>query len=113
MPTTKDIGNRGEHIASVYLESNHFTMLDTNWRTRWCEIDIVAKKHATVYCVEVKYRKNNLYGDAAAFVTSKKLQQMRFAAEMWAHKHSYSGDMLLAVISIHQDDESIEFIEID
>lgn len=112
MPTTKAIGNRGEDIASVYLRQHNFKILDRNWKTRWCEIDIIARKQKTVYFVEVKFRKNNLYGDAAEYVTDKKLQQMNFAAEFWAHSNNYSDDMMLAVISIHEDDSSIEFTEI-
>ena len=101
---TKEIGNRGEDIASVYLENNKYTILDRNWKTRWCEIDIIATCKQVVYFVEVKYRKNDAYGNGLDYITAKKLAQMRFAAEFWVHNNNFNGDYRLAAVSVTGDD---------
>lgn len=113
MPTTKDIGNRGEEIASIYLQRQGFVIQARNWRTRWCEIDIIASKDGCIYFVEVKYRATSTFGTGLDYITAKKQQQMQFAAEFWAHQHKYVGDMQLAAISVCGDTGAVELIQID
>lgn len=101
MPTSKQTGNRGEDIASIYLEQRGYKIVGRNWRTRWCEIDIVANKNNDIYFIEVKYRSNDIYGDPLEYITTKKEQQMRFAAEVWAHNNNKNDASLrLAAIGI-------------
>ena len=109
--STKDIGNRGEEIASIYLADKGYEVVDRNWKTRWCEIDIVAKKGGCIYFVEVKYRKSSDYGDALSYITPKKLQQMNFAARLWMQSHRYDGDCQLAAIAITGDGNDVQFLD--
>ncbi len=101
--TTRDIGNKGEQAAAGWLVAEGHEIIARNWRTRWCEIDIVSKKGATLYFTEVKYRKNANYGDGLAAVTPKKQQQIRFAAELFLAKHHgyarYSVQLLAVDVS--------------
>ena len=46
-------------------------IIERNWRTRYCEIDIVSKKDNALYFTEVKYRKNDNFGDGLAAITNK------------------------------------------
>lgn len=109
--STTDIGNRGEDIASVFLIQNGYKIIDQNWKTRWCEIDIIAKKEGVIYFVEVKYRKSGDYGDGFSYITPKKLQQMRFAAELWIHNNHFDGECDLAAISIDNDGTNVTFLD--
>lgn len=111
MPTTKDIGNRGEQIASIYLVNHGFKIKDRNWRTRWCEIDIVATKHGVTYFIEVKYRGSLVHGSGFDYITTKKQQQMHFAAEMWLQAHAITGDAELAAIEVNAAGE-VTFVEL-
>jgi len=108
--STKDIGNRGENIASLYLVDNGYTVLARNWKTKWCEIDIIAQKSDCIYFVEVKYRSSSDYGDALAYITPKKLQHMNFAAQVWIQAHRYEGDCQLAAIAIAGDSGDVQFL---
>ena len=36
-------GHEAQQRATVYLESHSWTTRDMNWRTVWCEIDVVAQ----------------------------------------------------------------------
>lgn len=52
MPGT---GTVGEQIAATYLKKSGYLIVETNWRRRWAEIDIVAKDpNGTLVFVEVK-----------------------------------------------------------
>lgn len=100
MKTTKDIGDYGENLVCEYLEGQAFEILKRNWRTRYCEIDIIAKKHGCIYFVEVKTRKSDSYGTGFDYITPKKLKQMQFAAELWVHENDWQGDYLLSAASV-------------
>ncbi len=104
-----DAGRKGEVAATSYLESNEFRVLMRNWKTKWCEIDIMAEKNNTLYFVEVKYRKN---GGGLNAITLKKRKQMRFAAEMYLSKLPEKSARLAAV-AVSGDYKVTDFIVIE
>ena len=90
--TTRQIGDKGEQAAADWLMARGHEIVARNWRTRYCEIDIVSVKGEVLYFTEVKYRKNDDFGDGLAAITAKKQRQMRFAAELFlAGKPECSG----------------------
>lgn len=90
--TTRQIGDKGEQAAADWLTARGHEIVARNWRTRYCEIDIVSVKGEVLYFTEVKYRKNDDFGDGLAAITTKKQRQMRFAAELFlAGKPECSG----------------------
>jgi ribonuclease HII len=82
-PTTSTtvIGAKAESIVADYLKSQGHQIIARNHKTKFYEIDIVSTKADKIYFTEVKYRKNELRGTSLDQITSKKQQQMRFAAE--------------------------------
>lgn len=102
-------GHAAEVRAAKYLNNHQFKIAELNWKTRYCEIDIVAEKDETTWFIEVKYRKNALQGFGYEYITAKKLKQMHFAAEMWVQMHDWKGDYQLAVVSI--DGNNIQLID--
>ncbi len=107
-----DIGREAELHVVEFLQREGYDILAVNWRTPQCEIDIVARKQQTVYCVEVKYRDNPVFGDGLDAITPEKQKAMVFAATMWAHFERYSGNLELAVASVDQSGR-IDFFIID
>jgi ribonuclease HII len=100
-PTTKSVGDAAEEVVVTYLCQNGHSILERNWRTKLCEIDIISKKDDTVYFVEVKYRRNDVAGGGMAAITPRKLKQMTFAAEFYAAKHIREGeDLRLAAADV-------------
>lgn len=97
------IGRRAELAAAQYLEKQGYTILDKNWLTKWCEIDLVAQKAGTVYFVEVKHRASKDQGGGLAAITKKKYAQMRYAAEFWRHINKHTGDAKLSIITTNDD----------
>ena len=105
LATTRQIGDRGEQAAADWLVADGHEIIARNWRTRYCEIDIVSMKDDVLYFTEVKYRKNDDFGDGLAAITAKKQRQMRFAAELFMTKHpQYEGrDMRMLAIAVDGD----------
>lgn len=48
------IGEIGEDVACVFLEKHGYKIIDRNYRKKWGELDIVAKKDGVLHFVEVK-----------------------------------------------------------
>jgi uncharacterized protein (TIGR00252 family) len=107
---TTFIGKSAENRVAELLKQRGFKILDQNWRTRLCEIDIVAIKNKVICFVEVKYRSSERQGEGMEYITHKKLQQMHYAAEIWNQQNSWEGDWRLLAASV--SDNSIELIEI-
>lgn len=98
--TTFVTGRTAEAAAAEYLKKLGFKIIEQNWKTRWCEIDIVAQKAKTIYFVEVKYRKSAAFGSGLEYITAKKLDQMRFAAEFWVAEYRWQKDYQLAAVEV-------------
>ncbi len=99
--TTKQIGDLAENEVAEFLKKRGHEILARNWRTRFCEIDIVSRLNGTVSFTEVKYRKNDRQGGGMAAITTKKQRQMAFAAEYFAVKHGLKDmDLLLAAADV-------------
>jgi uncharacterized protein (TIGR00252 family) len=110
--TATSIGKLAEDAASEYLLTLGYQILARNWRTRRCEIDIVAKKSGTVYFVEVKYRASASQGGGLASITNAKLQQMRVGAETWVAENNWTASYQLAAIEVSGADFAVaQFIE--
>lgn len=98
--TTKQVGDAAETKVAAYLKRHGHEILARNWRTKFCEIDIVSRKEGVVYFTEVKHRTTDLQGGGLAAITPKKRQQMSFAAELYAVSNNLRDhDLLLAAAS--------------
>ena len=93
--STTAVGKEAESHVADYLQQHHHKVLVQNWRTKWCEIDIVSTKKHTVYFTEVKYRSTSNWGSGLEYITDAKLRKMRFAAELWIAQHAWKGQACL------------------
>lgn len=98
---TEPIGTVAESVVADYLVQRGHEIIDRNWKTKYCEIDIISQKDGTIYFTEVKYRRQPNQGGGLAAITPKKLQQMTFAARVYVKaKRTNDMDLRLAVASV-------------
>lgn len=105
------VGAKAERKACEFLTGLGFKIIHQNWKTRWCEIDIVAEKGGKLYFVEVKYRRRSDQGGGLAAITFTKLRQMKFAAELWLQKYGKKDASLAAIEISHEDYRVTNFVE--
>lgn len=116
--TNYSSGHHAEQVAAKYLEDRGYEIIELNWRVKRAEIDIIARKkrrfgtkHPVVF-VEVKHRKNVSQGTGFDYITSKKVAQMQFAAELYVATTNYKGEYSLGAIELISDGyEVTEFFE--
>jgi ribonuclease HII len=105
------VGHLAEQYGASFLTHEGYEIVSLNWTTPRCEVDIICRKANIIYFVEVKYRKNDAQGTGLDYITSRKLQQMEYAAESWVHLNGWTGDYSLAALEIAGPNYAIaEFI---
>lgn len=73
----KEIGQKGEAIATKYLKNKGWKILEKNYHySRYSEIDIIAKDKDTIVFVEVKTRLTQNCGHPLEAIDTKKLQNI-------------------------------------
>ena len=65
----RNIGSLYEEMAVNYLKENEYTIVEQNFRCKAGEIDIIAFKDGILRFIEVKYRKDTIYGYAVFLPT--------------------------------------------
>lgn len=102
------IGKQAEEIVAHWLKSNHYTIIEQNWKTRWCEIDIIASNKSEIIFVEVKYRKNDSWGGGLSAISQKKVEKIEFASEFWLSTHKTKLQPRILIISLSSTPPKID-----
>ncbi|HSX47958.1 MAG TPA: YraN family protein [Candidatus Nanoarchaeia archaeon] len=108
-----EIGQRAETLAAEYLIERGCQVLERNWRTKICEIDLVVRDGAGIIrFVEVKYRRSNSYGSGFDYITPDKVRRLRRAALIWMSVNRQEGDYRIDVIAVHEgkDGPELQFL---
>ncbi len=79
--SSKDFGKRGELYAERLLKKNGYKILDMNYRSRFGEVDIIARDVDTLVFVEVKTRSSLDFGSPGEAVGEKKREHIIRAAQ--------------------------------
>ena len=80
-------GAQAEALVRDWYVARGWRIVAQNWRTRWCEIDLIVQKDGMVHCIEVKYRKNETAGGALAVMTPAALEKRIRASAQFASYH--------------------------
>ena len=94
----KQVGKRGEDLATELLKEKGFKILERNWGDKWGEIDIIAKDKDTFVFIEVKTKIGRSYGTPEEMINSKKLNQIQKIASLY--KPSQNNAKRIDVISV-------------
>ena len=97
--STKQVGNNAEDLVLTHLKNTGHKLLQKNWRTKFCEVDIITEYNNVIYFTEVKYRKNSDRGSGLEMITNKKLKQMKLAVNIYMSNKS-NAECILAVASV-------------
>jgi putative endonuclease len=76
-------GAQAEELAAAFLTAQGLTILRRNVRTRFGELDLIARDGATLVFVEVRLRQKQAFGGAAASITPAKQARMIASARIY------------------------------
>ena len=109
----KEMGKLGEEAAQEFLKNKNIKILKTNYRTRFGEIDIIARDHDILIFIEVKTRKSAKYGLPRESVTPRKQQTIQKVALLYIKTHNIKGSRFrFDVIEVYQEKEPWNIVHI-
>lgn len=95
------LGLEGETRACRALEGRGYRVIERRYRTRFGEIDIVARDGATLVFVEVKTGAGRRFGDPMAWVTPQKQRRLvAMATDYLARRRAHRMPVRFDVVGI-------------
>lgn len=83
MINNKTIGEYGESLSETYLNSSNYCILAKNYRTRFGEIDLIARKNDILIFFEVKARYSDSFGKPLQAISEKKKRSILMNSKLF------------------------------
>lgn len=97
----KNLGRLGEELASNYLRQKGYKIIETNFKKRYSELDIVALDGQTLVFVEVKTRIGTKFGTPEEAITPWKLKTLIKSCQYYKFIHKNLPEaMRIDVVSV-------------
>jgi len=107
MTERSDTGKLGEELARNYLKKKGYRVIETNYRTRFGEIDIVATHNKMLVFVEVRTKNSTTFGTPEESITAKKARHLRAAAYLYLRAHQNVPEMWrIDFVAVEIDDKN-------
>ena len=81
-----EVGRLGEELARKYLKKKGYKILEQNYRTRYAEIDLVARHKDVLVFVEVRTKIGERFGTPEETLNARKLQKVKRNAFSYASR---------------------------
>jgi len=79
----RQLGHWGEEQAAAWLRRRAYRIVEQNYRCRFGEIDLIARRGRYLVFVEVKLRKDDRFAQAREFVTPAKQERILKTAQFY------------------------------
>ena len=100
MAAHNELGTWGENVATDYLRSKGYTILERDWKSGHHDLDIIAKDGGTLVIIEVKTRRNRLFGNPEEAIDYKKRLSLLSAINHYVKSHHVKSSVRFDIISI-------------
>lgn len=88
MSSSREIGLNYEASANNYLGEHGIKVIENNFHSQFGEIDIIGMdKSQTLIFVEVRYRRNKLFGTPQETISASKIKKLIKTAQYFLVKH--------------------------
>ena len=100
MAAHNELGKWGEALAAEFVEQQGYEILERDWKSGHHDLDIIARDEDTLVIIEVKTRRNRLFGDPEEAIDYKKRLSLQSAINHYVKSHRIKIPMRFDVISI-------------
>ncbi|HEY3326796.1 MAG TPA: YraN family protein [Novimethylophilus sp.] len=105
-------GPAAEKLAVEFLQRNGLRLIESNFRSRHGEIDLILRDGDTIVFAEVRLRSNSAFGGAAASITpAKQAKIIRTAQFYLQHTRSQASCRFDAVLLESLDATRVAWIK--
>lgn len=98
-------GKSGEKVAVKFLKQNGYKIIETNYKTRLAEIDIIALDKKVLCFIEVKTRKSDAFGTPAEAVDARKQKKIITGASSYLLSNNLDTEVRFDVIEVYADEK--------
>ena len=104
------LGKYGEEKAEEFLKKNGYRIIEKNFRTKFGEIDIIAKNKKHIVFIEVKTRSSLDFGYPEESVSRRKFNRIKKCAEIYLlRKRKEKIPVRFEILSILKSKEKLSF----
>jgi putative endonuclease len=96
-------GQEAESLAAAYLAKRGYSIVAKNVRFPFGELDIIARDREILVFVEVKHRRNSVFGMPFEAVTKAKQRKIILAAHAYLKQYSLQPLCRFDIISLTGD----------
>jgi len=109
----REVGFKYENVAKDYLILQGLVFVESNFYTRFGEIDLIffEKSSQTLVFVEVKYRRNDFFGTAIEMVTEKKQNRIFASSQVYLLKKNWDRNVRYDIIGVSKGSGNIEWLK--
>lgn len=100
MAAHNELGKWGEEIAAAFVEKKGYEILQRDWKSGHHDLDIIAKDEDTLVVIEVKTRRNRLFGNPEEAIDYKKRLSLQSAINHFVKSHHINAPVRFDIISI-------------
>ena len=102
MAAHNELGKWGEDLAADYLQRKGYTIIERDWKSGRRDLDIIAldEDENVVVFVEVKTRRNRLFGDPEESVDYHKRQNLQQAISHYVKFRHIRQEIRFDIVSI-------------
>ncbi len=100
MAEHNQIGQTGEEMAARYLTQKGYRILARNFRYKRAEVDLITQLDNLLVFIEVKTRSTLKHGYPEEFVSWRKIQLFREAAEEFIRQINWQHDIRFDIIAV-------------
>ena len=100
MAAHNELGKWGEEQAAHYLQRKGYDIVERDWRSGHRDLDIIATDGDSVVFVEVKSRRNRVFGEPEDAIDYQKLRNLRQAINHYVKLHHICQNMRLDAVTV-------------
>ena len=94
------LGCWGEEVSAECLSDKGYVILERDWHSSHRDIDIIARQGDSIVFVEVKTRRNRLFGEPEDAIDYHKLQNLQQAISHYVKFRNIRQDIRFDIISV-------------
>lgn len=108
MAAHNELGKDGEDEAVRFLEGQGYRICHRNWRSGRKELDIVAENQGELVIVEVRTRRNQIYGTPEESISEAKIRRIVSSADAYVRKFRIDLPVRFDIISLTGIEKPLE-----
>lgn len=106
-----DDGREAERLAAKHLQQHGLKLLESNYRCRFGEIDLIMRDGSEIVFVEVRLRTNTAFGGAGASITRAKQQKLSRTADHYLMQHGNAPCRFDAVLLESLSPDNLQWLK--